>query len=1632
MFKVRIKTSPEGGIHKGTGQQEGYGLVRNLNAMQTSPESVSVNDKMGAIPRDQANIEVEGGESVIGDINKDGTMELMHFTGKRHTEGGVPVNIPEGSFIFSDTKNLTIKDPEILEKLFNLPARKQGYTPAEISRKYDINMYVEILKDETADPLAKRSAAEMLKKNKQKLGLLAFIQESMKGFPDGIPAIAEDVLTSMGIDPNQMAQQFAPQQPQQEMMPPPQEGQGIPMSEDESAMQGMIPQGPAVAPEDVANQMQGKFGGTMLPQFGNGGPGDPFGWELPWKYGDLSNNPNFVYDDFYTKRKDPYKGYAWNNKISSYVKSPYVNYTGGIPKDAFYSNNDWVSYINKDYIKPRTVKPADKKAQQLFDNAFKIIDKGPTNYEKSKAEQARLIEEKRKKEGYYEKSKTAGILTKKVMDGTATSEEKKLLNELNVYFLGIDPKTGKFTPERQAEEDIEYEIDKKYGTLSNEQIDKKTREQIEEAKRLQKEAADKLAKDKRENPYKYNIPGFGSASDLKKYMDESYQQQVAGDIFYKALLSGDPSQMISAAEDIKNIDVPWSVGWLPWTDQDKIDDMYTILHEEALKKLNEKQKEIIVNDYGVNTVKTKLNDVIKKYEKLRDDATDVTTKLKYAEKLDKFNQYKKTLFDKDNYYGGYVESVKSSKVTPNSSSWYSYFDYDLGNPIQDWHIGIAGETMMSALEEITKEHDIINKTNVASTSPLAFKGQTRSGGSGRGDTLSWGEASDSFEVMNTEGKIKDVSKALYDKSTPKDAKGYAQEYKLSSAPTSTFRMGKNIDKQMVWFEETQDGAEFEVSNPEWVKSLNAAATQREGRKVALPPAKVPMDAVENLEQENKINPEQKIVVPVKKQETQNKSSNGPIAPIKTQQPSKSKYDNGFTDQDFDQYFGNGGMRYGGIMPSVGSNVTIGDKVFRYGGLINENGKLRYDKGGSVLPKYPGGGGVNGGTEPVKSEVKVVTDPNKNGGKPMNIYTLTYKSKNGDTVINVVEDASTGNILARKNQNTGESIPTGMDITRSSYDWVTADNLNDSEKKEVASRWNGNTQAYIDYKNANNQIRLNTDFRNAIVSQYQADVKDAERRMFTGKNRSTRDNFFTKYGSDVTALANNPDEIINTMMQFEENNARLAAFGYGDKTKGPWTDPNFKAGQNVYDKNASDVGRYVNKEARDIILANQSKDGNVNLSDIDFSKNYLGQGTYISYRRALMNDPKFQGLASHKQTGVNDETVFGIQGAVSGIDNYSTNTTLEERLGYNLNPPPPETKPGEKNTFYCVEYSDGTKETKTVSYKENEQPIPPSGEINGKTVTKATPYETADDAAKNCGTPPKTPPNKLPQPTTWFAPDIVNYAANMRQIIPNTPPVLRQMNAAYSGYDTINPITRIAGITGLMRQQQDLAMNTMDPTVGFAAMAGQGYDQLGQQIADVEEGNTTKIVNPYLQTIGQLNTDVDYKNTLLRGKFDTEGATYQEELAAQRNKKDAQDALLWGQGWGNVQKDNSLRLMYPNAWHAQRLQPVFAWSGYGRDPLSSIDTTVTPGGTGLTQADCSKAYTEAYNQVKDDTTMTQDAKEEYASNMQKACISQNLNKANAQNKTQQQLYGQHLLQRFGGTTYTAPGSMEFGGTYFDEY
>lgn len=198
IMKIRITSSPDKMEYGG---QSNYGLDlgrRKIYADMPEAYSDSVSSTIQEVPRFAANIEAEGGETVYGDMDGDGAMEHMKIQGKRHTQGGVPLNVPEGSFIFSDTKKMKIKDPAVLA-IFGKSFKKGGYTPAEIAKQYDINKYKAILEDPNADPISKSTAQLMASNYKKKLSNLSLVQESMKGFPQGVPEVAAGLVNNQPI-----------------------------------------------------------------------------------------------------------------------------------------------------------------------------------------------------------------------------------------------------------------------------------------------------------------------------------------------------------------------------------------------------------------------------------------------------------------------------------------------------------------------------------------------------------------------------------------------------------------------------------------------------------------------------------------------------------------------------------------------------------------------------------------------------------------------------------------------------------------------------------------------------------------------------------------------------------------------------------------------------------------------------------------------------------------------------------------------------------------------------------------------------------------------------------------------------------------------------------------------------------------------------------------------------------------------------------------------------------------------------------------------------------------------------------------------------------------------------------------
>jgi len=190
-MKVKVRRGP--GL---TGSQKNYGLVTgSIWNYEDKPTSNNVGTTLSAVPRDEATIEAERGETVIGDLDNDGMVEHAKIGGKRHSHGGTPLNVPDGSFVFSDYRGLLIKNKDVLKNIFGMNTNK-AVTPAKVAQRYEINKFKNMLNDPFIDPIDRKTAQLMIDNNMRKLGQLALIQEGMKGFPDGIPAIAQPLMGS--------------------------------------------------------------------------------------------------------------------------------------------------------------------------------------------------------------------------------------------------------------------------------------------------------------------------------------------------------------------------------------------------------------------------------------------------------------------------------------------------------------------------------------------------------------------------------------------------------------------------------------------------------------------------------------------------------------------------------------------------------------------------------------------------------------------------------------------------------------------------------------------------------------------------------------------------------------------------------------------------------------------------------------------------------------------------------------------------------------------------------------------------------------------------------------------------------------------------------------------------------------------------------------------------------------------------------------------------------------------------------------------------------------------------------------------------------------------------------------------
>lgn len=270
-YKVKITKLPTArqGRSIKTGQQAADG---SLAIQPTALGGADIDQYMGEkpiratntiqpVPREEANVEVERGEVVTGDLNGDGMVESVVAGGKRHSEGGTPLDLPDDTFIYSDTRSMRINDKDILAKY----GKSSGsYTPAQLAKQYDVSKYRAILQDPNSDAIDRKTAELMLRNYNMKLGSLALAQESKKGFPQGIPAIAEPYMQANKISPEDIMPDYQPRFAQEEQEVEDAEYEEMPTE---------MPSGEQIAmsPEMMQQQMPSEFAyGGYIPQAQNG------------------------------------------------------------------------------------------------------------------------------------------------------------------------------------------------------------------------------------------------------------------------------------------------------------------------------------------------------------------------------------------------------------------------------------------------------------------------------------------------------------------------------------------------------------------------------------------------------------------------------------------------------------------------------------------------------------------------------------------------------------------------------------------------------------------------------------------------------------------------------------------------------------------------------------------------------------------------------------------------------------------------------------------------------------------------------------------------------------------------------------------------------------------------------------------------------------------------------------------------------------------------------------------------------------------------------------------------------------------------------------------------------------------
>jgi hypothetical protein len=388
-FKVKItKGLPQAKTGGFTGNNLNKQVISFGGAdMNAASRHLESNKYLKEVPEEEANLEAENGESAFGDVNGDGFTEHMKIGGKRHSQGGTKLNLPDGTFIFSDTAAMKIKDPEILTKF----GKKSGsYTPAELAKPYDINKYRTILEDPNSDKVDKKTAELMIKNINLKLGALALAQESKKGFPQGIPEVAQPYMQQMGIKEEDLIPQKAQPEAQidQQAMNNPYENQGMGMQSPEEESMEQV--------QGMQNPQEESMEMPPMAQYG-------------MMMGDNNYTRNFAGNQQY-REGGSLTRYQSKGEVKSKIYSKDKLPEGAITRDRITTDTKAGDYIKQEDGSYKKVTAATLSKTPTADT--KSLGISVEEYKKQSPENAKLIED------------ANAIIAKGINDKTITSDKK--------------------------------------------------------------------------------------------------------------------------------------------------------------------------------------------------------------------------------------------------------------------------------------------------------------------------------------------------------------------------------------------------------------------------------------------------------------------------------------------------------------------------------------------------------------------------------------------------------------------------------------------------------------------------------------------------------------------------------------------------------------------------------------------------------------------------------------------------------------------------------------------------------------------------------------------------------------------------------------------------------------------------------------------------------------------------------------------------------------------------------------------------------------------------------------------------------------------------------------------------------